>query len=196
MTLTSSPGRVPRSPSPGAYRRQDHSGVRLTWQVRDDEVVTAATSDGMFPLITNCRDLSLAELLDRYKYQPCLERRHEQLKSGLLVAPMWLTNATRIEALLFLFFVALLVRALIEREIRDRMKQEDLKTLPIYPEERDCPAPTAERIFDIFATIQRHDLLDPRGHVVQTFEPELTSTQRRVLKLLGLTPSIYRRPGG
>jgi len=178
------------------YRRQDHFSVRLTWQVRDDEVVTAAKSDGMFPLITNCHDLTLAELLDRYKYQPCLERRHEQLKSGLLVAPMWLKNATRIEALLFLFFAALLIRALIEREIRDRMKQEDLKTLPIYPEERDCPAPTAERILDIFATVQRHELLDPSGQVVQTFEAELTGTQRRVLRLLGMTPSIYGRPSG
>ena len=175
------------------YRRQDRIHIELTWRVLEDRVAYVAKSDGMFPFITNCRDLTLADLLDRYKYQPYLERRHEQLKTGLLVTPMWLKSVTRIEPLLFLFFVALLVRALIEREIRLRMKDADLTTLPIYPEDRDCPAPTAERILDIFATVQRHDLVDARGHLVQSFEPELTPIQRRVLRLLGMSPALYRR---
>ncbi len=123
-----------------------------------------------------------------------MEQRHEKLKTGLLVTPMWLKSVTRIEPLLFLFFVALLVRALIEREIRLRMKDSDLTTLPIYPEDRDCPAPTAERIPDIFATVRRHDLVDARGHFVQSLEPELTPIQRRVLRLLGMSPALYRRP--
>lgn len=173
------------------YRRAGRTRITLTWSVRDEAVTAAAASDGMFPLVTNDRELSLGELLDHYKYQPCLERRHEQLKSGLEVVPMWLKNVDRIEAILLLYFVALLVRALIEREIRQRMKAEDLKTLPIYPEDRDCPAPSAERILAIFASLQRHELIDG-GQVVQTFEPELTPTQRRVLRLLGLSPSIYR----
>lgn len=126
------------------YRRDGRTRITLTWSVRDEGVAAAAASDGMFPLITNDRELSLGELLDHYKYQPCLERRHEQLKSGLEVVPMWLKKVDRIEAILLLYFVALLVRALIEREIRGRMKAEDLKTVPIYPEDRDCPAPSAE----------------------------------------------------
>ena len=73
------------------------------------------------------------------------------------------------------------------------MKDADLATLPIYPEDRDCPAPTAERILDIFATIQRHDLVDARSRLVQSFEPELTPIQRRVLRLLGMSPALYRR---
>lgn len=173
------------------YRRSETTRIRLTWTVLDEVVRAQATSDGMFPLITNCQDLVLGELLERYKYQPCLERRHEQLKSGLDVVPMWLKNVDRIEAILLLYFVALLVRALIEREVRQRMKAEDLDAIPLYPEDRDCPAPSAERILAIFATVQRHELFD-QGRLVKTFEPELTATQRRVLKLLGLSPSIYR----
>jgi transposase len=173
------------------YRRNDRVRVVLTWQVREEQVAYEARSDGMFPLITNCRDLDLGQLLDRYKYQPRLERRHEQLKSGLQVAPMWLKNIDRIEAFLFLDFIALLVRALIEREVRRRMKDEDIAALPIYPEDRHCSAPTAERILTIFSAVQRHELVDG-GQVVQTFEPELTVTQRRVLRLLDLSPAIYR----
>ncbi len=104
---------------------------------------------------------------------------------------MWLKSVARIEAVLLLHFVALLVRALTEREIRRRMKAEEVKTLPLYPEDRECGAPTAERIFAVFATLQRHELI-AAGQVVQTFEPELTATQRRVLRLLGLPPSTCR----
>ena len=186
--------RQERPGRPGAqtrYRRTSRARIALTWAVRDEQVAADAAADGMFPLITNSRDLSPGELLDRYKYQPCLERRHEQLKSGLEVVPMWLKSVARIEAILLLHFVALLVRALMEREIRRRMKAEDVQTLPLYPEDRECPAPTAERILAVFATLQRHELI-AGGQVVQTFEPELTVTQRRVLRLLGLPASICR----
>ncbi len=173
------------------YRRDERIRIALTWKVRDEQVAYEAKSDGMFPFITNCRDLALAELLEHYKYQPCLERRHQQLKSGLEVAPVLLKSVARIEGLLFINFVALLIRALIERQIRLKMQAEEVKALPLYPEDRDCSAPTAERIFAIFATVQRHDLVS-HGKTIQTFEPELTPIQRRVLKLLGLSPSIYR----
>lgn len=179
---------------PGAqtrYKKRERVRIELSYRIKDEEVHREARADGMFPFITNCRDLSLGQLLDHYKYQPCLERRHEQLKSGMEVAPVLLKSVSRIEALLFLYFVALLVRALIERQIRMRMKDEDLKTLPLYPEDRDCPSPTAERILDIFAAVQRHELFAD-GELIQVFDPELSPIQRRVLRLLGLSPAIYR----
>ena len=188
--------RQERRGRPGArtrYRRAERLRIALRWTVRHDEVAAEAASDGMFPFITNCAELSLGELLERYKYQPCLERRHEQLKSGLAVVPLWLKSIARVEAILLLYFVALLVRALLEREIRQRMKEEDVAALPLYPEDRNCAAPTAERILALFGTLQRHELV-AGGTVVQTFEPELTPTQRRVLRLLGLTGAIYRMP--
>ncbi|MCG7850560.1 MAG: hypothetical protein MIO93_15490, partial [ANME-2 cluster archaeon] len=53
----------------------------VTWSPRKENIDFDARSDGMFPLITNCVDLSLVEILDKYKYQPWLEKRHEQLKT-------------------------------------------------------------------------------------------------------------------
>jgi len=52
------------------------------------------------------------------------------------MAPVWLKNVGRIEALLFLYFVALLVHALLERELRLGMARENIESLPLYPEER------------------------------------------------------------
>ncbi len=43
----------------------------------------AACWDGLFPLITNSPTFTLKEALDKYKYQPFLEKRHQQLKSVL-----------------------------------------------------------------------------------------------------------------
>jgi len=44
----------------------------------------------------------------------------------------------RIEALFTLYFLALLVQALIERELRLAMKREKIEQLPLYPEQRQC----------------------------------------------------------
>jgi len=50
----------------------------------------------MWPLLTNDRDLTPAELFDAYRWQPNLEKRHAQLKGTQLVAPMWLREPARI----------------------------------------------------------------------------------------------------
>lgn len=173
------------------YRRTDRTRIALSFEILADEVTGHAASDGMYPFITNDLELSLAELLGHYKYQPCLERRHEQLKTGLEVVPLWLKKITRIEAILLLYYVALLVRALIEREVRRNMKDEDVASLPLYPEDRNCPAPSAERILAIFSNLQRHELVT-NGETIEVFEPQLSKLQRRVLTLLKLSPSIYR----
>jgi transposase len=172
------------------YRRTDRIRIALSFEILADEVAGHVASDGMFPFITNDRDLTLGELLEHYKYQPCLERRHEQLKTGLEVVPLWLKSIHRIEAILLLYYVGLLVRALIEREIRRNMKAADVASLPLYPEDRNCPAPSAERILAIFSNLERHELVNERD-TIQVFEPQLSKLQRRVLELLGLSPSIY-----
>src|SRR5262249_13022091 len=49
---------------------------------------------------TNDEALGLAEALAKYKYQPFVEKRHEQLKSVFGVAPVWLKSPRRVAALL------------------------------------------------------------------------------------------------
>ncbi|MGH3439001.1 MAG: hypothetical protein ACRDRN_21365 [Sciscionella sp.] len=115
-----------------------------------------------------------AELLAAYKYQPNLEKRHAQLKGTQLVAPMFLHDPARIEALLCCHFIAMLIHALIERQIRQAMKNKGLKQLSLYPEDRGCAAPTAARVLDIFTGLARHQLIDQQGHHIQTFAPQLS----------------------
>ena len=65
-----------------------------------------------------------------------------------------------------------------------------LAAIPLYPELRNCPAPSAPRILEIFSGVQRHRLM--RGDdVVQVFEPQLTALQLKVLDLLHVPAVAY-----
>ena len=106
---------------------EDHEAIR-----RD------ALADGLFPLITNSESLSLVEVLGKYKYQPFLEKRFEQLKNALAAAPVFLKKPERIASRLCLDFFAQLINALLERELRRQMKRRRIPSLPLYPEGRLC----------------------------------------------------------
>ena len=173
------------------YVRHRHTRLELHWTARAEALQYDAHTDGLFPLILNDETLSLREALLAYKRQPALEKRHEQFKSVLEVRPMLLKSPTRIEAFLFVYFVALLVEALVERELRRRMKAAHLPTLPLYPEGRPCQCPTADRIFRLFDDVRRHRLLGPGGDLHKCFCDPLTPLQGTVLRLLGLSETAY-----
>jgi hypothetical protein len=106
---------------------------------------------------------------------------------------VFLKDEGRIEALFFLYAVALLVQGLLERELRAAMKREGVASLPLYPEERPCRRPTAEQVMRLFAHVARHAVVRPDGSR-ETFEPELTPLQTRVLDLLRIPRERYVRP--
>jgi len=172
------------------YVRGQRLRFDIDWTPNLSTIEYDVRCDGIFPLISNCRDLSLAALLEAYKYQPRLEKRHEQLKSVHAVAPVLLKNEGRVEALLFLYFIVLLVQALIERELRRAMAARALASLPLYPEDRECSAPSTRTILQLFEGLQRHQL---RRHVtlVRTFPPQLNALQRQILELLGISPRAF-----
>jgi hypothetical protein len=80
----------------------------------------------------------------------------------------------------------------IERQVRTAMAADALNHIPIYPEFRDCTAPSTQRILEIFTNLARHQL-HRDGILVKTFEPELTTQQQQVLDLFGLAPTAYVR---
>ena len=179
-------------PGPGThYRKTSRTHHRVAFTVNENQVARDAASDGCYPLISNDRQMTGAELLAAYKYQPNLEKRHAHLKGTQLVAPVFLHDPARIEALLCCHFIAMLIQALIERQIRRAMKTKGIKQLSLYPEDRGCAAPTAARVLDIFSGLARHNLLDQHGRLVQAFPPQLTELQALVLDLLNIPHSVY-----
>ncbi|MFQ5793126.1 MAG: IS1634 family transposase, partial [Acidobacteriota bacterium] len=174
------------------YRRMVRQRSDLTWEPRSDALAYDEKTDGIFPLITNDGKLSPRKILEAYKLgQPRVEQRHHHLKGVYQVAPQYLKSAARIEAFLCVYFFALLVNALIERETRRAMKRRGRNVLPLYPEGRPCKRPTTEHILKAFEGLMVHRLSGPgRNHHV--YEPELTRLQKQVLRLLRIGPRAYR----
>jgi transposase len=174
-----------------AYRKIVKRRFDLEWSLDRAAIAYDEKSDGMYPLLCNDRQLTPAQILEAHKGQPTIEKRFEQLKTVHEIAPAYLKNEGRIEALFTLYFLALLLQALIERELRQGMAGQGLPDLPIYPEARDCHRPTTEQILRLFSMAARHRLVDA-GQTVQIFDVDLTPLQRQVLALLGVPESAYR----
>lgn len=183
----------PGRPGPDTkYIRKTKRKWRITWRVDEDRVAYDHKSDGMFPLLTNDRNLTVSEVFEAYKRQPKIEKRFQQAKTVHEIAPVLLKNEDRIEALFFLYFIALLVQTLIERELRNAMKREGIEALPLYPEERANKRPTADQILKLFSLVQRNVLV-AKGCEVEVFEAELTDLQKQILKMLGVPEAAYLR---
>jgi transposase len=173
------------------YVRKTKHRFQLTWHVDEKVIEQDRRHDGMYPLITNDRSLTPAQVFLAHKQQPRLERRFCQLKDVFHIAPSFLKNEGRIEALFFLYALALIVQSLLEREIRLAMDREKIPALAIYPEERPSTRPTAAQVFRLFNHVHRHDILSD-AEPVKTIHPELTSLQKEVLRLLAVPISSYR----
>jgi transposase len=172
-----------------SFKKIETEVYRLTWCQKADRVQHDALYDGIFPLITNRQEPG-RQILEYYKFQPYLEKRHQQLKSVYNVAPVLLKNPQRIEALLLLYFLGMLATALIERTVRKEMDKRELESIPIYPEDRPCKAPTADKLLDLFSDV-RLQYICQEDRIIQTVPDNLSKKQRLVLGMLGLKPEKY-----
>ncbi len=175
------------------YRRITRRRWGPEWKLEQAAIDYDRKSDGMYPLLSNDRSLPAPQVLQAHKGPPAIEKRFQQIKTVHEIAPVLLKNEGRIEALFTLYFLALLVQALIERDLRRAMKREKIPQLPLYPEERQSKRPTTEQVLRLFSLTERHTLLRA-GQVVQVFPPELTALQKQILALLHVPERAFRPP--
>jgi transposase len=177
------------------YRTGSKIRFVIQWEIDSAALQAAAKCDGIFPLITNRRDLSALEVFNAYRCkQPVVEQRHDLFKNILSATPVYLKNIGRIEALLFLEFIALMVHALVERQLRRAMQSAGEHSVPLYPEERPCKAPTTSRLIELLQLVQFHRLRD--GHaVIQQFAPELSEIQTTMIGFAGVETEAYTAVG-
>lgn len=131
------------------YRTIEQCTYSLTYTVKIEVIKEYERQDGLFPLVTNT-DWTVKKVLATYKEQPYLEKRFSTLKSVLEVAPMFLMTPKRIEAMLLLYFFALMIVSLIERQIRQSMKEQDIEALPILPQKMKTKQPTLNNLRYLF----------------------------------------------
>jgi transposase len=100
------------------YKKETRPRYHLTWELDAVAFANAEREDGIFPLLTNDKQLTAEEVLRAYKRQPIIEKRFSQLKTDFAVAPVYLKDVGRIQGLLAIYFFVLLVQTLLERELR------------------------------------------------------------------------------
>jgi transposase len=140
-------------------------------------------------LTTNTKEKPV-DVFKIYKYQPRIEKRHALLKSTLEVAPIWLKKNARIEALMFLEFIAQMVAALIERALREKMTERKIDLLCSLPEGRESKTPTIERVLRLFENQTKHALHDG-DRLVKQFADTITPVQAQILDLLSISAAAY-----
>ncbi|MCA9118698.1 MAG: hypothetical protein H6822_04475 [Planctomycetaceae bacterium] len=99
-----------QSPSKKKYTCEIKPRFDLNWHVAAERLERGRRADGVFPLI---------------------EKRSSQFKSDFHVTPVYLKEISRIESLLGVYFMALLILTLVERELRSEMAAAELESLPL-----------------------------------------------------------------
>jgi transposase len=167
------------------YELQEHgSQLRLSWRLDEEELRQWQELEGVYVLKTN-RSRSkhpVVEVVRTYKEQSRVEKRISHIKGPLAVTPAFLENPQRIAGLLAVVVWALLLLALLERQVRRGLRGKPL--FGMYPEGRPCQAPSGPTILGCFGALCVVIFLGgdgPRRQLAQ-----LTSLQRQLIELLGI----------
>lgn len=154
----------------------------LAWQFDQPSIDAEAATDGWYALLTNlATDVDTAGVFRHYKGQEAPERRYHNFKGPLAVAPLFLKNNRRIEALISVICLALLIYCLVERAVR----------LALHPTTKlaglwaDRPAKPTGRL--IFAALS-HLRLVPATTTSPAHIPRPPPLQAQLLELLGVDP--------
>ncbi len=180
----------PGKPGPNTrYKEEKNITYRLEWELDRKAIEDLATRDGIFPLITNA-GIEAAKVLKAYKNQSYLEKRMYTTKSILNIAPIFLKKQNRIEAMTFLYFIALMIVSLMERNIRKNMAEEKVEKLPILPNGMNTKTPTWNNLNYFFENVHL-SLVEKNGRTIQTILKGVTKLHKFVLRLLGVSTSAY-----
>jgi transposase len=172
------------------YRTRVNRLFTLSWTQKKQALKQQAQTDGIFPLLCTDKRLTAKQVLKAYKYQPRLEKRFSQLKTVHNAAPLLFKKIERIEANMFGFFIALVVQALIEREVRNNMKEHKIEKIKVYPEQREANHPTTSKIIDRFDNICTYKIME-NSKVVESFKDSLNEDQKLILSLLNIDEHHY-----
>lgn len=164
----------------------------ISFGIDKEAVENEEKTDGVFPLITNLKTHThpAKKVLEIYKFQPFLEKRHSQIKTYQEIAPVYLKNGKRVVAFLHVHVMALMVAALIERTLRLAMRRNNISSLPIYPEDRPCKSPTIFDIVRLFRNVERYEVTSADDTMI--FPAKLAKNQKEVLSLLEVPIAAYQ----
>jgi len=170
--------------------QKELSGVRykLDVSIEPDQkkIDCLARKAGCFVMITNIKESqkSSGEILSIYKEQHGIEKNFGFLKDPLIVNDLFLKKKERIEALGFVLVLSLLIWRLIERCLRNYIKEKE--TIITGWNKQQTERPTAFMMSTKFCSM--HVLKKANTRCLSR---KITDTQFQYLEALGLDESIF-----
>ena len=172
------------------FKKIETEEYTLNWNRNREALKIEKRIDGIFPLLCTDEKLSSKEVLEAYKYQPRIEKRFCQFKNIHNAAPLLFKSIERVESCMFAFFISLIIQALIEREIRTKMKKRKIRAVEVYPEDRDATHPTTTKVLGIFQDVCSYKITHPDSNAGE-YRDELTELQILILDLLNMSENTY-----
>lgn len=168
----------------------DNFSIRLVFNQTEFEEELAQC--GFYPLITNKtkETLSIEEAMLAHKNQYKCEHINRRAKSSLNIEPIYLQTPERIEAMLFLFKIALQLVVLIERTARDNIEKADKGLDNFMPNKKDVRNPSTEYMLAEFEFVVSGKVPMPGGEVAG-FVSELNPLQKNILDILEIPVECY-----
>jgi transposase len=158
----------------------------LEWHFDEAALAAEAATDGWYALLTNlAAEVSTTEVLRNYKGQEAAERRYSSFKGPIAVAPMFLKNNRRIEAIISVICLALLIFSLVERAVRIAISPA-VKLAGLWAGQ--AAKPTGRLIFTALSRLR----LVPASATGPAEIPRPPPLQARLLELLGVDPRQSR----
>lgn len=166
--------------------------VQVRFQLDQDRYNQTVQRLGWRVYATCDQQLTLQEAVYAYRGEYLVERGFGRLKGKSLgLTPMYLDDEQRVKGLIRLLSVGLRILCLVEFTVRSALEVDQDKLAGLYAgnPKRATARPTAELLLRAFRGITL-TLFNIDG-VVRRFLSPLSELQQRILRLLGLSDSIY-----
>jgi transposase len=136
-------------------------------------------------------DFSFTAAVLIYRDAPNVERDFTRLKGPLGIRPLYVQRDDHAKGMVHLLSLALRVLTLVEHVVRQQLQATGEALAGLYPGNptRETARPTAERLLRAFRGITLTIIHLP-GQTVRHVTP-LSSLQKRILSLLGLSEALY-----
>jgi transposase len=145
----------------------DLKGDLFSYTLDQAALAQAQLMDGKLMLVTNVKDLTPQQIVQRYKALADIERGFRVLKSEIEIAPVYHRLPDRIRAHAQICFMALIIY----RVMRQRLKQAQSALSP-------------ERALEQLRRIQRHKVRINQAEPIEGIST-ITDAQAQVLQALG-----------
>ena len=184
----------------GAAQRPQQVVTHVRYQIttvvrREPAITTLQETFGWRAYATNAppKKLTLKKAVLTYRAEWLVEQDFHRLKGApLSLSPLFVKRDDQVVGLTHLLSIAVRFLTLIEFVVRRALKQADQALVGLHKEnpKKATATPTTERLLQAFSNITLTIIQFP-DRVVRYVTP-LTTLQVHILKLLGLSPNIYR----